>query len=350
MNENSQFENNIQRNSKYENLARWLQHVFVLPEQASGKTVAEDDANMSELVSLGDYHPHFYQQLPDFILSLLHNDASTTTQYAPLLYHLAMCDPCREAYCELYDALGYALTISEAANINQGTRPLASIAATALVQLCQLWITQAEAVLRLARHEHTDRQAEARSLLQMAMRVSAQITQSSLRVKALQDLVKVATLTENVVDTVPQTPATRSYAPLIGAGGTRHGNVMRKADTATRSSDASNLPTEPPTIYLQSHLLEGSITQKEDIIELHLHDLDETLRGHYIAISVPLGSLIEPVHWIGGNPKAIRSALPVSQDGTLITPLGATDLRLNNTDERNLLEVMFLLLEVRPTS
>ena len=337
MNENRQFENVSQGDSKYENLARWLQHVFTSPEQESGKTLAEDDASMFELVSLGDYHPHFYQQLPDFILALLHNDARATVQYAPLLYHLAMCNSCREAYCELYDALGYALTFPEIANVNQGTRSLTSIPAGALVHLCQLLITQAEAVLRLARHEHTDGQVEARSLLQMAMRVSTQITQSSLRVKALQDLVQVATLTENVVDTAPQTPATRSYAPLIGAGGTRHGGVMRKVDTAARSAGASNLPIEPPTIYLQSHLLEGSITQKDDIIELHLHDLDETLRGHYIAISVPLGSLIEPVQWIGGNPRAIRSILPVDQDGTLVTPLGTTDLRLNNTDERNLL-------------
>ncbi len=350
MNENSQFENVSHGDSKYENLARWLQHVFVLPEQASGKTAEEDDANMFELVSVGDYHPHFYQQLPDFILALLHNDARATTQYAPLLYHLAMCAPCREAYCELYDALGYALTTPEVVNVNQGTRPLTSIPTAALVHFCQLLITQAEAVLRLARHEHAEGQAEARSFLQMAMRVSAQLTQSSLRIKALQDLVRVATFTENIADTAVQAPATRSYAPLIGASGTRHGKVMRKVDTAARSAGTSNLPTEPATIYLQSHLLEGSITQQEDIIELHLHDLDESLRGHYIAISVPLGSLIEPVHWIGGNPRAIRSALPVGQDGTLVTPLGTTDLRLNNTDERNLLEVMFLLLEVRPAS
>jgi len=350
MNENRQFENASQGDSKYENLARWLQHVFVLPEQVPGKTAAEDEANEVELVSVGDYHPHFYRQLPDFILALLHDEARATTQYAPLLYHLAMCDPCRETYRALYDALGYALTTPEVANVNQGTRPLASLPTAALVHLCQLLITQAEAVLRLARHEHTDGQAEARSLLQMAMRVSAQITQSSLRVKALQDLVRVATLAENVPDTAAQAPAIRSYAPLIGAGGTRHGKVMRKADTAVRSAGMSSTPTEPPTIYLQSHLLEGSITQKEDIIELHLHDLDEKLRGQYIAISVPLGSLIEPVHWIGGNPRAIRSALPVGQDGTLVTPLGATDLRLNNTDERSLLEVMFLLLEVRPAS
>lgn len=350
MNENNKFENVSQGDGKYENLARWLQHVFVLPEQASEKTAVEDDANAFELVSVGGYHPHFYQQLPEFIVALLHHDARATTQYAPLLYHLAMCDPCREAYCEFYDALGYALTTPEVANVNQGTRPLASIPVAAPVRFCQLLITQAEAVLRLARHEHTDGQAEARLLLQMAMRVSAQLTQSGLRVKALQDLVRVATLTENIADSTLQAPATRSYAPLIGAGGTRHGKVMRKVDTATRSAGTSSTSTEPPTIYLQSHLLEGSITQKEDIIELHLHDLDETLRGHYIAISVPLGSLIEPVHWIGGNPRAIRSILPVSEDGTLVTPLGATDLRLNNTDERNLLEVMFLLLEVRPSS
>jgi hypothetical protein len=60
-----------------------------------------------------------------------------------------------------------------------------------------------------------------------------------------------------------------------------------------------------------------------------------------------LGSLLEPVRWRGGNPRAIRSTGPVLPDGTLVTPLGLTDLLLQNTEERNLLEAMFLLIEVR---
>jgi len=37
----------------------------------------------------------------------------------------------------------------------------------------------------------------------------------------------------------------------------------------------------------------------------------------------------------------------VQMDGTLITPLGLTDFQLQNPEERNLLEAMFLLIEVR---
>jgi hypothetical protein len=168
-----------------------------------------------------------------------------------------------------------------------------------------------------------------------------------MRSKALHDLVRVATITD-----VPQSPgeqelATRSYSPLILAGGTRHGNQLRKADTSVRSAGT---PAEQAMIYLQSISLDGSIVQRGDMLELHLHDLDEKLRGHHLSISVPLGSLIEPVRWKGGNPRAIRTEELVDKDGTLITSLGQTDLRLSNPGERNLLEVMFLLLEVRPAS
>jgi hypothetical protein len=214
-------------------------------------------------------------------------------------------------------------------------------------------IDQAEAVLRQAHrtgainHAPADNDALARSLLQLAMKVSTQILQSSMRTRALKDLVRVATLFDGAPSPVEQHPAARSYTPLIGASGTpRHSRVVRKAETAMRGAGKA---AEQPAIYLQSHPLEGSITQHEDILELHLQDLDEKLRGHYLNISVPLGSLIEPVRWAGGNPHAIRTTAPVNKDGTLMTPLGQTDLRINNPDERSLLEVMFLLLEVRPS-
>jgi hypothetical protein len=38
---------------------------------------------------------------------------------------------------------------------------------------------------------------------------------------------------------------------------------------------------------------------------------------------------------------------PVDAAGTLITPLGETDMLLSNPEEHNLLETLFLLLEVR---
>jgi hypothetical protein len=104
---------------------------------------------------------------------------------------------------------------------------------------------------------------------------------------------------------------------------------------------------EQPVINLQSRGLEGSIVQRGQMLELHLHDLDKELRGQYVTISVPLGSLIEPVRWLGGNPRAIRSAAPVDASGALVIPLGETELQLSDLEDHNLLEVMFLLLEVR---
>jgi hypothetical protein len=100
---------------------------------------------------------------------------------------------------------------------------------------------------------------------------------------------------------------------------------------------------------LQSGLseIEGTITQSQEILELHLEDLRQELRGRFLTISIPLGSLLEPVRWIGGNPHAIRSQVPVGEDGTLTTPLGSTDLRLSEPEDHNLLEAMFKKLDVR---
>ncbi len=72
----------------------------------------------------------------------------------------------------------------------------------------------------------------------------------------------------------------------------------------------------------------------------------QDLRGQYLTISVPLGSLIEPVRWHNNDPQAIRSIAPVDASGTLVTPLGVTELRLDNPEEYNLLELIFLLLKV----
>ena len=346
MNDNEQFDKSSNSQDEYEKLARWLLHVLThSPQDTENVSTNEEDTGAYEVVTGDEYHPQFYRQLPDFIMALLRNDAKATVHYAPLLYHLAGCAICHSAYLELYDALRYAVKSGEKAqSINYGRRSLPDGAS---VKLCQLLINQAEAVLRQARREHIDGEAQARSLLQWAMRVSAHITQSGMRARALHDLVRVATITDNLHSTGTQELATHSYSPLIGASGTRHGKVLRKADTLMRSTGT---PAEHAMIYLQSSHLEGGIIQREGTLELHLHDLDEKLRGRYLTISVPLGSLIEPVRWNGGNPRSIRSAEPVDKDGTLITPLGQTDLRLSNPDERNLLEVMFLLLEVRPAS
>src|SRR3989440_1355891 len=341
MNNYKQFGSSSEHRSEHVKLARWLRHVLTTAPST------EDASSQSGLLLNTDYHPRFYQQLPDFIMALLQNDPLATVYYAPLLYHLAGCTVCHSAYLELYDAMRYAVKNGDAQPVvNQGTRPLATIPVGTLVNLCQLLINQAEAVLRQARHEHTDEDALARSLLQLAMRVSTQITQSTMRSRALKELVRVATLFDGPHSPGEQEPAAHSYSPLIGAGSaSRRGKVVRRADTAVRSAGKAG---EPPAIFLQSHPLEGSITQHEDTLELHLHDLDEKLRGHYLTISIPLGSLLEPVRWLGGNPRAIRSAVPVDKDGTLRTPVGQTDLRLDKPDDRSMLEVLFLQLEVRP--
>ena len=341
MNNYKQFDSSSEHRSEHVKLARWLRYML-----STSPSSTEDATSQSGPLLNTDYHPRFYQQLPDFIMALLQDDPLATVHYAPLLYHLAGCTTCHSAYLELYEAMRYAVKNGDAQPVvNQGTRPLATIPVGTLVSLCQLLINQAEAVLRQGRHDDTDSDALARSLLQLAMRVSTQITQSSMRSRALKDLVRVATIFDGPHSPGEQEPAARSYSPLIGAGSTpRHGKVVRRADTALRSAGKA---AEPPAIFLQSHPLEGSITQHEDTLELHLHDLDEKLRGHYLTISIPLGSLLEPVRWIGGNPHAIRSAVPVDKDGTLKTPIGQTDLRLDKPDDRSMLEVLFLQLEVR---
>ena len=83
------------------------------------------------------------------------------------------------------------------------------------------------------------------------------------------------------------------------------------------------------------------------MLELHLEDLDQELRGQFLLITIPFGSLLEPVRWIGGNPRAIRSKVPVGEDGSLTTPLGTTNLQLSNPEDHNLLEAMFIMLDIR---
>ena len=102
-------------------------------------------------------------------------------------------------------------------------------------------------------------------------------------------------------------------------------------------------------IYLQTGASkkEGTITQNQDVLELHLEDLNQELRGHFLLITIPFGSLLEPVRWIGGNPRAIRSKVPVGEDGSLTTPLGTTNLQLNDPEDHNLLEAMFIMLNIR---
>jgi hypothetical protein len=333
------FEGTPDPQEKYYPLAQWLQQVLAvspLQSQLEPTSVSDETQNGST------YHRRFYKQLPDFVMALLNNDQQATLHYAPLLFHLIGCPSCHTTYLEFYDAMRAAMQEGEVPR--QTTTSLSTLATTPermVVHLCQSLISEAEAVLRQARREHTNGDALARTLLQQAIRISAHLTQGQMRQRARRELVRVATLFEDFSASQEQPPALHSYSPMpVTGNGVHRGSVVRGADTALR-------PAEQATIPLHSAQLEGAITQHEDTLELHLRDLDVKLRGHYVIISVPLGSLLEPVRWLGGNPRVIRSVVPVDEHGMLRTPLGQTELRLSNLEERNLLEAMFLKLDVR---
>jgi hypothetical protein len=343
MNNETQFDMAPDHSDAYIHLAHWLHSLFgeLLPDE-----ILEDEDKEREQAHINAYHPQFYRQLPDFAIALLSHSNKVAATYAPLLYHLAGCAACRTAYIEFYQALQPIVEVGASMSpVNNGIRPLAALPSVSLVHLCQMLIGQAEAMWYEDRRSSQDNIAYARSLLQMAIRFSAQIGQSTMRQRARQALVRVANLFEGPQSPGEQTPAVHAYEPLAGVGGPRHGaKVTRRGEAALRTMGT---PAEQPEIYLQSSQLIGSITQQGDMLELHLHDLDETLRGHYLTISIPLGSLLEPVRWLGGNPRTIRSVVPVDQHGELTTPLGHTELQLANQDEHNLLEAMFQLIEVR---
>lgn len=333
-------------NDAYKKLAYWLQRIVAAPIGEAASFDGEDDETATDSDQRG-FHLNYYRQLPDLVMTLLRHpdDPHALLPYTALLYHLASCPDCHEAYLDFYRALSPIIETGRRLQpMDYGVRSLSAISAESLAHLCQTLISQAEAVLRQARRDGSDGGAQARALLQLAMRFSAYIIQPGMRGEALADLVRVATLFDGPHSPGEETPAAHSYTPLVGAAGPRHGTrVVRGA--ATRSQPA---PSDAHAIYLQSQRLEGSITQQGNTLELHLRDLDAALRGRYLLISIPLGSLIEPVRWQGGNPRAIRALAPVSADGSLHAALGTTDLRLSDPEERNLLEAMFRLLEVRP--
>ncbi len=337
MNEHRQSEGASDPGNQTVQLSQWLQQLL--------SATSVSDAASSQLANeQHEYHLHFYQQLPDFVLALLDKQPQAILHYAPLLYHLVECPTCHAAYMDLYAAMRAALQPDQGdLTLSQKTATLEPTPPRMVVHLCQSLIRQAESVLRQARREHTDNSALARSLLQQAIRISARVTQNHLRSQALQDLVRVATLFEDVSGYQQQEPAVHIYSSLP-AGGMHQGTTVRRAETTLH---AERTPAGQPIIHLQAKMLGGTITQHGDRLELHLHDLDKALRGQYLIISVPLGSLIEPIGWLGGNPHTIRSVAPVDQHGMLNTPLGQTELQLSNPEERNLLEATFMLLEVR---
>ena len=325
--------------NEYLPLAQWLQQILATTPQLPQAELATIKENVGQF---GDeYHLAYYRQLPDFVHALLNNATQADIiRFGPLVFHLIGCSSCHAAYLEIYDAMSATIGIEEE---HTSTSPLPqSIATTStrvLVFICQLLINQAAEVLREARHENSDNDAWASSLLQQAIYLSRHLMQSTQRQRALQDLVEVATFFEDTT-----TPAAHSYLPVLSTGsGSRQGKIRRRAETLGR-------PEGQTAIYLQSGLSkhEGSITQNQHVLELHLEDLGQELRGRFLIITIPFGSLLEPVRWIGGNPSAIRSQVPVGEDGSLSTPLGSTDLQLSNPEDHNLLEAMFTKLDIRP--
>ena len=324
--------------NEYLPLAQWLQQILATTPQ-------HPKAELATITDIGGkfgdaYHLEFYRQLPDFVQALLNNATQEdVTRFGPLVFHLIGCPTCHTAYLEIYGAMRATIGI-DGAHTSTSTLPqsIATTSTRVLVYMCQLLINQAAEVLREARHDHSDNNAWARSLLQQAIYLSSHLMQSTQRQRALQDLVEVATF----FDDTP-IPVAHSYQPVLSTGsGSRQGKIRRRAETLGR-------PNEEVAIYLRSGLSkqEGTITQNEGILELHLESLDQELRGQFLLISIPFGSLLEPVRWIGGNPRAIRSKVPVGEDGTLTTPLGSTDLQLSNPEDHNLLEAMFTKLDIR---
>ncbi len=326
-------------------LAHWLQQILhIAPHEKSKTTPSGQGEHQLELMLDSDYHLHFYQQLPDFIMALLSHDPQATIRYAPLLYHLAGCDECHHAYLDLYDSLREAVYPEGTRPLlGQGTRTLEATPQRMLGHLCQTLISQAEAILLQARRDHRDEESAARALLQLALQISARINQGNIRRYALHDLVRVATLSDHSEPPREDDPQVYAYTPATAGAGARRGKkIVRRAEMLTRYSHQ-----ELPVIHLQARALSGTITQQGQMLELHLQDLDSSLRGHAVIVSVPLGSLIEPILWIGGNPRAIRSSTMVDASGAVTIPLGQTELSLEKQEDRNLLEAMFLLLEVR---
>jgi hypothetical protein len=288
-------------------------------------------------------HLEFYRQLPDFVQALLNNATQEEIiRFGPLVFHLIGCPTCHASYLEIYRAMRATIAINEAQS-STATSPQSMVTTPprVLVYMCQLLIKQAAEVLPRTRFEHNKNDDWARSLLQQAIYLSSHLMQSTQRQRALQDLVEVAPFFDDKT-----IPAAHTYLPVLSAGsGSRQGKTRRRAETLER-------PHEEIAIYLQSGLAKhkGTITQNQDMLELHLESLDQELRGRFLLISIPFGSLLEPVRWIGGNPLAIRSRVPVGEDGTLITPLGTTNLQIGNPEDHNLLEAMFTKLAIRPAN
>src|SRR6266567_5342447 len=106
------------QSSKYPKLAVWLQQVLEsAPQREAIVSEVPENENQLALTLDADYHLLYYQQLPDFAMSMLTKDVQAAVHYSSLLYHLASCCECHSAYLDLYEALRAAVD-------PQGFRPL----------------------------------------------------------------------------------------------------------------------------------------------------------------------------------------------------------------------------------
>src|SRR2546425_10977355 len=210
MNKRDQHEGLPDPRNEYLPLAKWLQEVLAITPQQSKAELASITENGGQFGD--DYHIEYYRQLPDFVMAILNNDTQATLRFAPLLFHLIGCPICHPAYLEIYDAMRATVGTEEARiPMGQGPHAMATTSTRMLVYLCRLLINQAETILRQARRDHIDNDAWARSLLQQAIQISSHLMQSTLRQRALHDLVEVATLFDGAGEPAEQSPAAHSY-------------------------------------------------------------------------------------------------------------------------------------------
>ena len=100
--------------SQQKQLAAFIQAVMNTPPSDLQLSEASSVLGSRALQVVGqDYHLEFYQQLPELVLSILNDEPDgpeLVNHYGALLFHLAGCMICHQAYMELYNSLSAALS------------------------------------------------------------------------------------------------------------------------------------------------------------------------------------------------------------------------------------------------
>lgn len=245
-------------------------------------------------------------------MAVLQGDPGALARYAPLLFHLVGCATCHSTYLGVYGALWAAVHTPDDIPAQQGAgRPTSRTTSPGMVAyVCQVLLSEAKAVLEETRRERTDGSALACSYLHRVLRMSAQLTQDRWRVQVVRELREVAMLYERAYASLEPSAVAYSSALLLPSGsGERAGTTLPCAAGTSR-------PATQSVILIHADSPMGAITQREETLELHLEDLEAPLRGSLLTISLPLGTLLDEVHWHGGNPRAIQSVTPVDGCGS----------------------------------